>query len=161
MGARRIVPAAVGVLVAMVAIGGCSGGPGRPTSSVSQPTSEASASTPGNLSTAGILVVPASLIGTYEASVVGTTASSGIWKLEIKPWDLLLTNPVGGDAFSIDPVTVDATQMTLRSSSDCEDQTDGQYTISLKGTQLTFTAIRDGCGDRKATLTTTPWTRRP
>lgn len=161
MGARGIVLPVMGVLVAVVALGGCSGGPGRPTNSVSQPTEAPSASTAGADSTTFGLVVPASLLGTYEAAVIGTTASSGIWKLEIKPWDLLLTNPIGGDPFSIDPVAIDATQMTLRSSSDCEDQTDGRYTISIKGTQLTFTATRDGCGDRKATLTTTPWTRQP
>jgi hypothetical protein len=93
--------------------------------------------------------------------VVGTTASEGGWKLDITSSDLLLTNPIGGDSFSIDPTGVGETSMTLRSGDDCASQADARYTIALKGTSMTLTALEDTCGDRKAVLTTTPWTREP
>ena len=161
-GTSRVCRTAVGLLLATLAVGGCSAGPGRPSRSVSpaavEPTPATAVPSP---STVGGLVVPSELRGSYRASVVGTTASEGAWKLDISASDLLLTNPIGGDPFSIDPTGIDATRMTLRSGQDCDAQRDASYTIALEGSLLIVRALEDTCADRKAVLTTTSWTRVP
>lgn len=66
--------------------------------------------------------------------------------------------------FSVDPSALTESQLTVRPGADCPDQstvTDGVYAISLTGSTLTFTADHDSCGDRKATLASSPWTRKP
>lgn len=143
--------------IAALAIGGCAAGGSSPAASATAvPTMAPTAAPP--------VVVPTALRGTYTASVSGTTATSGTWTLQITASDLLLTNPNGGDPFSVDPSAVTESQLTVRPGADCPDQstvTDGVYAISLTGATLTFTADHDSCGDRKATLATAPWTRRP
>lgn len=143
--------------IAALAISGCSAGGSSPAAlATAVPTTPATAAPP--------VVVPTALRGTYTASISGTTASSGTWTLEITASDLLLTNPNGGDPFSVDPSAVTESQLTVRPGADCPDQstvTDGVYAISLTGATLTFTADHDSCGDRKATLATAPWTRKP
>jgi hypothetical protein len=162
--------ALLAIAVAALAVGACSSGASpTPSASVAQaasvaPTAIASAGPTAIASLAPPVVVPAALRGTYTAAVNGTTASSGTWTMEMTASDILLTNPIGGDAFSVDPSAVSETSLTVRPSSDCPDQatiTDGQYTMSLSGATLTITALHDSCGDRKATLSTTAWTRKP
>jgi hypothetical protein len=143
--------------IATLVTGGCSAGGSSPAASATAvPTTPATAQP--------LVVVPTTLRGTYTASISGTTASSGTWTLEITASDLLLTNPNGGDPFSVDPSAVTESQLTVRPAADCPDQstvTDGVYAISLTGATLTFTADHDSCGDRKATLASAPWTRKP
>ena len=108
--------------------------------------------------------VPAALQGTWTATVTGTTASSGIWTLTITGTDMVFTNPVGGDPFSIGPTAVTETSLTLVADSGCPDQTTvtpGIYALKVPGSTLTVTLLSDSCGDRAATLTTSPWTRKP
>ena len=106
---------------------------------------------------------PAELRGTWTAEVDGTSASSGLWVLTVSDTNLSLQNPIGGDPFTLDPVSMTATSLVLPAASDCPDQsvvTPGTYTVALTGGHLVFTVISDSCGDRSATLTTTPWTRK-
>ena len=108
--------------------------------------------------------MPAALQGTWTATVTGTTASSGIWTLTITGTDMVFTNPVGGDPFSIGPTAVTETSLTLVADSGCPDQTTvtpGIYALKVQGSTLTVTLLSDSCGDRAATLTTSPWTRKP
>jgi hypothetical protein len=102
--------------------------------------------------------------GTWTADVQGTTASSGIWKLEISASNLSLQNPVGGEPFTLDPTSMTETSLTLPAADDCPDQsviTPGTYKLALINNQLVITLVSDSCGDRSGTLATVPWTRAP
>ena len=146
-----------GFLLAALAVGGCAV---KPTPSPTAATIPATASAgPSNAAT-----TPPSLRGTYTADIEGTTASSGIWTLTITETDVLITNPRSTEPFSVDPHEVTETKLVVLASQDCPDQstvTDGEYTMKLEGDKLTFTALHDSCGDRKAVLATEPWTRTP
>jgi len=110
------------------------------------------------------LTVPAALIGSYAAEVSGTTASEGTWKMYITSDDVTLQNPVGGEPFSVGATSLTDAQLVVWADSDCPDQTsvtDGLYLISHDGDKLVFTKDHDSCGDRAATLTTTPWVKAP
>lgn len=110
------------------------------------------------------ITTPADLRGTWTADVEGTTASSGIWTLNISESNLTLQNPVGGDLFSLGPTAISETALVLAADSGCPDQTtvtDGTYTLKLTGNSLAITVISDSCGDRRATLVSAPWTRKP
>ena len=132
---------------------------------------KATASPTASAATAAITVGPSNpvttppdLRGTYTADIEGTTATSGVWTLTITETDVLITNPHSTEPFSVDPHEVTETLLTLMPAQDCPDQsevTTGQYSISLQGDKLTFTAVQDSCGDRKAVLSTAPWTRKP
>ena len=146
-----------GFLLAALAVGGCAV---KPTPSPTAATIPATASAgPSNAAT-----TPPSLRGTYTADIEGTTASSGVWTLTITPTDVLITNPRSTEPFSVDPHEISETRLVVLAAPDCPDQasvTDGEYAISLQGDTLTFTAVHDSCGDRKAVLATTPWIRKP
>ncbi|HEY3333613.1 MAG TPA: hypothetical protein VGK16_00140 [Candidatus Limnocylindrales bacterium] len=108
------------------------------------------------------IVTPAALRGTWTAEVRGTSASAGVWKLLISDSNFALQNPIGGDPFTLDPTAVTETSVVFPPGEDCPDQTtvtEGRYSMTLRGNTLTFTLISDSCGDRSATLTTTPWSR--
>jgi hypothetical protein len=110
------------------------------------------------------ITTPVDLRGTWTADVEGTTASSGIWRLEISSSNMTLQNPVGGDLFSLGPIAVSETSMVLAADSGCPDQTtvtDGTYTLKLTGNSLVITLVSDSCGDRSATLVASAWTRKP
>jgi hypothetical protein len=107
---------------------------------------------------------PADLRGTWTADVQGTTASSGIWKLEISASNLSLQNPVGGEPFTLDPTSMTQTSLVLPAGQDCPDQTvvtSGTYTLALTGDSLVITLVSDSCGDRSGVLAAVPWTRVP
>lgn len=114
-------------------------------------------------SVAPAISTPVALRGTWTAGVEGTTASSGAWTLEITDTNLWLQNPIGGDPFTLDPVSMTDTALVLPAGSDCPDQsviTAGTYTLKLSGDTLTITLISDSCGDRSAVLVTAPWSRK-
>ena len=141
--------------MAALALGGCAVKATPPAGATGTPATSPAAS-------AG--TVPAALRGTYTADIEGTTATSGVWTLTITETDVLITNPNSSEPFSVDPHEVTATTMTLVPAPDCPDQsvaTVGQYAIKLEGDKLTFTAVQDSCGDRKAVLSTATWTRKP
>lgn len=107
---------------------------------------------------------PIALRGTWMADVQGTTASSGVWKLEVSESNVSLQNPVGGDPFTLDPSSMTATSMVLPAASDCPDQsvvTPGTYALALTGDSLVITVESDSCGDRSAVLVSAPWIRVP
>jgi hypothetical protein len=116
------------------------------------------------LPTSASIETPAALRGTWTADVRGTSASSGAWKLTITDTNFALQNPVGGDPFTLDPTAVTETSVAFPADEGCPDQTtvtEGRYTMALTGNTLVFTLVSDSCGDRSATLTTTPWVRTP
>ena len=139
---------------ALLALGACNAVAGTPYAATP-------ASTAGQASAAG-RVVPEALRGTWTADVRGTTASSGTWTLLISESNLALGNPIGGDPFTLDPVSISATAMVLPADAGCPDQsvvTPGTYTLAISGDTVRITGS-DSCGDRRAVLTTGPWTRR-
>jgi hypothetical protein len=113
---------------------------------------------------AASISTPVDMRGTWTADVQGTTASSGIWKLQISASNLSLQNPVGGEAFPLDPTSMTETSLVLPAGEDCPDQTvvtPGTYTLALTGNSLVITMLRDSCGDRSGVLTAAPWARVP
>ncbi|MEO8272696.1 MAG: hypothetical protein ABI620_01350, partial [Chloroflexota bacterium] len=120
----RLAPATL-LLVLAAAACNATGVPALPTPTavpISTPFTPASA-TP-------VVVTPVNMRGTWTADVQGTTASSGIWTLEISSSNMTLQNPVGGDLFSIGPISVSETSLVLAADSGCPDQatvTDGTY----------------------------------
>jgi hypothetical protein len=111
-----------------------------------------------------VITTPADLRGTWTADVEGTSASSGIWTLEISRSNLTLQNPVGGDLFSLGPISMSETTLLLAADSGCPEQTSvttGNYTLARTGDALRITLVSDSCGDRSATLTAAPWARKP
>ena len=120
--------------------------------------------TTGPVSAGPAISTPAAIRGTWTAEVVGTTASSGVWILDVSETNLSLQNPIGGEPFTLDPSSMTSTSLVLPASSDCPDQsvlTTGTYTLALSGDTLTIGLVSDSCGDRAAVLSTRPWTRRP
>lgn len=114
-------------------------------------------------SVAPAVSTPVAMRGTWTADVQGTSSSSGAWTLEITESNLALTNPVGGDPFTLDPVSMTDTTLVLPAGSDCPDQsvvTAGTYTLKLSGGTLTIGLVSDSCGDRSAVLVTSPWSRK-
>ena len=110
------------------------------------------------------LSTPIALRGTWTADVQGTTASSGVWKLEVSESNVSLQNPVGGEPFTLDPSSMTTTSMVLPAVSDCPDQsavTPGTYALALTGDSLVITVESDSCGDRSAVLVSAPWMREP
>ena len=146
------------VAVAAIAATGCNatGATPIPTRTAPPPTASVTA--------APLISTPAALRGTWTADVQGTTASSGVWILEISATNVSLQNPVGGEPFTLDPVSMTATSMVLPAASDCPDQsvvTPGTYALALTATSLAITVVSDSCGDRSAVLVSAPWTRKP
>jgi hypothetical protein len=122
----------------------------------------ATAPTAAPATTAPSISTPPALRGLWTAEVIGTSASSGRWILAITETNISLQNPVGGEPFTLDPVSMTSTSLVLPAASDCPDQsvvTPGTYTLALIGDRLVITLIGDSCGDRSATLTTSPWKR--
>jgi hypothetical protein len=146
-----------GFVLALLTVSGCA--------VKDTPSASASAGAPGtSAQPSNSATTPPDLRGTYTADIEGTTATSGVWTLVITETDVLITNPNSNEPFSVDPHEVTETRLLVVPSADCPDQstvTDGEYVISLQGDKLTFTAVHDSCGDRKATLSTSPWTRKP
>ena len=122
-----------------------------------QPTATALVST-----APAALAIPQALQGLWIASVTGTTATSGAWKLNVSATDMLLKNPIGGDEFSINPIAATDSTLTLAADPGCPDQAtvgQGNYAYVLSADKLTIRAIDDTCGDRKGVLTQTSWTK--
>ncbi len=135
------------------------GAPPLPTATPVPIPSKATPATP-----APVVVTPDDLRGSWTANVQGTTASSGLWTLEISSADLMLQNPVGGDLFSLGPTLVSETSLVLAADAECPDQatvTPGTYTLALTGDSLRITLVSDSCGDRSGVLVAGPWTRKP
>lgn len=111
--------------------------------------------------TAGpVISTPAALRGTWTADVQGTSASSGVWILEISESNMSLQNPVGGEPFTLDPSSMTATSIVLPAASDCPDQsvvTEGTDSLALAGQSLVIKVVSDSCGDRSAVLVAEPW----
>jgi len=108
------------------------------------------------------LAIPQVLQGLWTASVSGTTATSGAWKLNVTTTDMLLQNPIGEDEFSINPIAATDSTLTLAADPGCPDQatvSQGKYTYVLSAGKLTISAIDDTCGDRRGVLTDTSWTK--
>ena len=121
------------------------------------PTAAATASSAPAIST------PVDLRGTWTADVQGTTASSGVWTMLISDSNVSLQNPVGGDAFTLDPISMSDAGVTFPADADCPDQsaaTQGVYTFSLDGDTLRIVLTSDGCGGRSAVLGAAPWKRK-
>lgn len=117
-----------------------------------------------SMTDAPAISTPIALRGTWVADVQGTTASSGVWRLEVTESNVSLQNPVGGDPFTLDPSSMTATSMVLPAASDCPDQsvvTPGTYALALTGDSLVITVESDSCGDRSAVLVSAPWIRVP
>jgi hypothetical protein len=155
-GSRLRWPILVGLLTLTLIATGCAV---KPTPGATTPVASAGAS----LTPSAKLVTPGDLRGTYTADVEGTTASSGVWTLTITATDVLITNPGDTTPFSVDPTDLSESTLMVAASQDCPDQssiTGGEYSVSLQGATLTFKAVRDSCGDRKAVLSTVPWTRK-
>ncbi|MBI3745204.1 MAG: hypothetical protein HY264_01505 [Chloroflexi bacterium] len=152
--------AARAVLLVAIVTGGCNatGATQIPTVKLATPTPPTTAS-----GSAVVISTPPSLRGTWTADVEGTTASSGVWTLEITAANLALQNPVGGDSFTLDPTSITDTSMVLPAAADCPDQsvvTPGMYSLALTGDALVITAVSDSCGDRRAVLVAGPWARK-
>ncbi len=121
------------------------------------PTALATASSAPAIST------PIDLRGTWTADVQGTTASSGVWTMLISDSNVSLQNPIGGDAFTLDPISMSDAGVTFPAAADCPDQsavTEGVYTFNLDGDTLHIVLTSDSCGDRSGTLVTAPWKRK-
>ena len=121
------------------------------------PTASATASSAPAIST------PVDLRGTWTADVQGSTASSGVWTMLISDSNVALQTPVGGDAFTLDPISMSDAGVTFPADADCPDQsavTQGVYTFSLDGDTLRIVLTSDSCGDRSAVLGAAPWTRK-
>lgn len=147
------------VLAISAAACNATGVPPLPTATAVPVATRATPSTP-----APVVVVPEDLRGTWAANVQGTTASSGLWTLEISSSNLMLQNPVGGDLFSLGPTLVSETSLVLAADAECPDQatvTAGTYTLALTGDSLRITLVSDSCGDRSGVLVAGPWTRKP
>ena len=74
-----------------------------------------------------------------------------------------LQNPVGGDAFTLDPISMSDAGVTFPADAGCPDQsavTQGVYTFSLDGDTLRIVLTSDSCGDRSAVLGAAPWKRK-
>ena len=141
-----------------LAVAACNATGATPIPTRATPPTAAPATTAPSIST------PPALRGTWTAEVNGTSASSGLWTLAITETNVSLQNPVGGEPFTLDPVSMTATSLVLPAASDCPDQsvvTAGTYTLALAGDRLVITLVSDSCGDRSATLTTSPWVRKP
>ena len=150
--------AALLLTIAIAAACNATGAQPLPTATAIPVTTAAPAATP-----LPAITTPADLRGTWTADVEGTTASSGIWTLNISESNLTLQNPVEGDLFSLGPTAISETSLVLAADSGCPDQTtvtDGTYTLKLNGDSLVITLVSDSCGDRSATLVTGPWTRK-
>jgi hypothetical protein len=152
---------AAGLLLTIAIAAACNatGAKPLPTATAIPVTTAAPAATP-----LPAITTPADLRGTWTADVEGTTASSGIWTLNISASNLTLQNPVGGDLFSLGPTAISETSLVLAADSGCPDQTsvtEGTYTLKLNGDSLVITLVSDSCGDRSATLVSAPWTRKP
>jgi len=156
------------VLLAAISVAACS----RP--AVQPPAVAAAASAPpATLSPTPLpatplpsVAIPQELQGTWHAVVTGTTATSGTWTLKGTANDLLLKNPGATDTdyFSVEPIAITPTTLTLGADSGCPDQatvTEGSYTWALTNAQLVIKLVSDSCGDRAATLTKTPWSKAP
>ena len=132
------------------------------------PSSTAAPSGLGSLAPATpgpAVAIPAALRGTWIAKVAGTTATSGAWTLKGTARNLELQNPIAGsDPFALDPSAISATTLTLPADAGCPDQaavTTGEYTWAITAGTLTFTKVKDSCGDRSGVLTASSWTRKP
>jgi hypothetical protein len=124
----------------------------------------AATTTHAPVTAAPVVVTPEALRGTWTADVQGTTASSGIWTMEISSSNVTLQNPASGDLFSLGPTFVSETSLVLGADPDCPDQatvTPGTYTLALAATSLVISVVSDSCGDRTGVLVASPWTRKP
>ena len=150
MTARRLARPGAGVLVALLLLAGCGSAGGVPGQQAAAATAAPSAAA---------LQIPEALLGTWEADVVGTSASAGTWTLRITADDMELLNPIAtseDEYVSINPKTISDTGLTLWEEPDCEA---AEYEWSIDGGSLTFEAVKDTCIDRPAVLTTTAWQR--
>ncbi|MEO8469338.1 MAG: hypothetical protein ABI573_06685 [Chloroflexota bacterium] len=114
-------------------------------------------------SSAPAISTPVDLRGTWTADVQGTTASSGMWTMLISDSNVSLQNPVGGDPFTLDPISMSDAGVTFPAAADCPDQsavTEGSYTFTLDGETLRIVLTSDSCGDRSAVLVAAPWKRK-
>lgn len=148
------VTAFLGTAVLLVA--GCSNAassPSRaPSAGVPSPATSRAAS-------GGTSLIPP---GRYTAEIPeGLEAAPGIWTMEVTPEAITWTNP-GGTSFSPgELVEVTSTTIVFGPDPGCPDQeggpTEGAYTWSVDGGQLTFTFASDSCLGRRDTLTAAPW----
>src|SRR5215210_1449656 len=89
-----------GILALALLAAGCNatGATQRPVQATLAPPTQAPTQGP-------LLTTPAALRGPWTADIAGTTASSGHWTLLLTESNLSLQNPVGGDPFTLDPVS--------------------------------------------------------
>jgi len=163
MPAIRRPMAVVLVLLAAMTAAACSRPAVQPPGVAAAASGPAATASPTPLPSVSI---PSELQGTWHAVVTGTTATSGTWTLKGIATDLLLRNPGAADTdyFSVGPIAVTPTTLTLAADAGCPDQatvTEGSYTWALTGGQLVIKVVGDSCGDRAATLTRTPWSKIP
>ncbi len=108
------------------------------------------------------------LEGTYEMTVAeeDTTesagASPGRWTLTISAGDASFDGP-GGRHIPLMPTEISETRMIVPADPNCPNNEpapgEGEYELELSGDSLTFTKVRDPCGDRAFTLTIHTWQR--
>ena len=153
--------AGIVVLLAATSLVGCARQEaGASPTPASTPRASVAATNPPPLATPSstplpVVAMPSNLQAKWKSIVRGTTASSGECELQITPNDMLLQNPGGGDQFSLEPIAITASTLTLPADSGCPDQstvTEGSYTYTLSNGVLRFTAVSDSCGDRKGVL---------
>ena len=163
MSATRQPMVALLLLLAATTVAACGRPAVQPPGVAAVASGPAATASPTPLPTVSI---PSELQGTWHAVVTGTTATSGDWTLKGTASDLLLKNPgaADNDYFSVEPIAITPTMLTLGADSGCPDQatvTEGSYTWALTGGRLVITLVSDSCGDRAATLTKTPWSKAP
>jgi hypothetical protein len=109
----------------------------------------------------------AGLNGTYEMTVTeeDTTesagASPGRWTLTINAGDATFDGP--GRHIPLMPTEISETRMIVPPDPDCPNNEpapgEGEYVLELRGDSLTFTKVRDPCGDRAFTFMVHTWER--
>ena len=157
MTVRMLARPAAGILMALLLVA-CGSGVAAQGQQAAAATAAPATASPA---TAEDSRIPDAFLGTWTADITEGTASYGTWSLRITPYDMELLNPIAGsedEYFSLNPKTTSETGVSMWEDPDCEA---AEYRWSIDGGLLTFEAVEDTCGDRKAVLTTTSWQQAP
>jgi hypothetical protein len=108
------------------------------------------------------------LDGTYEMTVAEEDetetggAEPGRWTVTINAGDASFDGP-GGRHIPLMPTEISETRMIVPSDPNCPNNDpapgEGEYELELSGDSLTFSKVRDPCGDRAFTFTIHTWQR--
>lgn len=146
--------------LALVLVAAC----GAATSPTAAPPTAAPTKSPAPAGTPYHVNMPASVIGTWHATLKGTGVTPGLWTLKIIKNEIFAINPhEGAEAFPIGVTANTADHLNFYADQECQagDLKEGTYTYAVVADQLVFTLIQDNCRDRRELLTTAPWERQP